>query len=688
MTMSLKIADQHLSRPAYIYIRQSTMGQVRCHQESTERQYNLMAKAGALGWKADQIRILDRDLGQSGAATTNREDFKVLVGDVAMGRVGAIFSLEASRLARSNQDWHRLLELCAITGTLVIDEDGCYDPSDFNDGLVLGMKGTFAQAELHIIRARLHGGKLNKAAKGELRFALPVGFVFADEKIVLDPDQEVQGAVRVIFDLFAREGTAFGVVQRFNALGLRFPRRAYGGAWDGKLLWGRLTHSRVLGILANPSYAGIYVFGRYQSFREVGPSGDIRTRSRLMPREAWRIVIPDHHEAYISADQFVANRQRLIANRTNAEGVATAVREDLCLLQGLLLCGVCGRRLGVRYTGNGGIYPLYQCVWKHREALSSHACLSLPAAPLDEAITKRVVSAITPVTIELALAALTNLEKRDHEISTQWRMRIERARYEANLAERRYEAVDPANRLIAATLETRWNAALQRLHDLEAELAAFEQKTMRAVTSEQKRQILELAKDFPRLWSASTTTPRDRKRILRLLVRDITVAKGPEPKTVRLHVRWQGGETETLQLRLPPNRADAIRYPEAFVERIRQLALDHHDDEIVAALRAEGLKSSTGNPLTSATIKWLRYKHRIPAPRPPEGSLNVRQVCKRYGVSHWVVHYWIERGIVSAAHHKPNAPYAITIDDKLDQRLRTWVANSAHLHPLSPTPAA
>jgi DNA invertase Pin-like site-specific DNA recombinase len=664
------------------------MGQVRFHQESTERQYNLLTKAKSLGWRPDQIRILDRDLGQSGAAMTNREDFKVLVGDVAMGQVGAIFSLEASRLARSNQDWHRLLELCAITGTLVIDEDGYYDPAEFNDSLVLGMKGTFAQAELHIIRARLHGGKLNKAAKGELRFALPVGFVFEDDKIVLDPDQEVQGAVRMVFDLFAREGTAFGVVQRFNELGLRFPRRAYGGAWDGKLLWGRLTHSRAIGILSNPSYAGIYVFGRYQSSKEVGPSGEIRTRSRLMPQDAWRIVIPDHHEGYISADQFAINRERLATNRTNVEGLASPAREGLCLLQGLLLCGVCGRRLGVRYTGNGGIYPIYQCVWKHREALASHACLSVPSAPLDKAMSDRLVSAITPVTIELALEALTNLEERDREIGAQWRMRIERARYDADLAERRYEAVDPANRLIAATLETRWNDAMQRLHDLEAELAAFEQKTMRAVTAEQKRQILELAKDFPRLWSAPTTTPRDRKRILRLLVRDITVVRGPEPKIVRLQVRWQGGETEILQLQLPQNRADAIRYPEAFVKRIRELAVNHHDDEIVALLRAEGHRSATGKPLASGAIKWIRYKHRIPAPKPPAGSLSVRQVREQYGVSLWVVHYWIERGIVSAVQRRPSGPYAIMIDAELDRRLRTWVANSAHLHPTSPTSTA
>jgi DNA invertase Pin-like site-specific DNA recombinase len=689
MTMISKIADRHLSRQACIYIRQSTLAQVRFNQESTDRQYNLLNKARSLGWNPDQIRILDRDLGQSGAAASIRTDFKTLVGDVAMGHVGAIFSLEASRLARSNQDWHRLLELCAITSTLVIDEDGCYDPAEFNDGLVLGMKGTFAQVELHIIRARLHGGKLNKASRGELRFPLPVGFVFEGDKIVLDPDQEVQGAVRTVFDLFEREGTAYSAVRRFHELGLRFPRRSYGGAWSGKLVWGRLTHSRMLGLLANPSDAGAYVFGRYQSSKQVEPSGEIATRLRPVPQEAWRVLIRDHHEGYIDWDRFIANRQRLEANRTNRESLTGPAREGLCLLQGMLLCGVCGRRLTARYQGNGGLYPMYECLWKHREGLSSRACLAVSATPLDKAITDRLIGAITPVTIELALAALTDLQERDREIGAQWRMRIERARYDAELAERRYEAVDPGNRLIAATLETRWNEAMQRLHDLEAELAAFERQVMRAVTAEQKRQILQLAGDFPRLWAASTTAPRDRKRILRLLVRDITVTKGPEPRVVRLKVRWQGGETETLQVQLPQKRADAIRYPTPFVTRIRELAGDHHDDEIVALLRSEGQRNSTtGKPITLGAIKWIRYKHRIPAPPPPNGTLNVRQVRERYGVSLWVVHYWIERGVLSAVQRKPNAPYVITIDDELDRRLRHWVANSAHLKPLSPTPAA
>jgi len=686
MLLNTKIADHHLARHACIYIRQSTMAQVRFNQESTERQYNLANQAKSLGWSPEQIRILDGDLAQSGQQTTKRDDFKTLVTDVAMGQVGAIFSLESSRLARSNKDWHRLLELCAITKTLVFDGDGCYDPSDFNDSLVLGMKGTFAQAELHIIRARLHGGKLNKAQKGELRFPLPVGLVFDGDKIVLDPDQEVQGAVRAVFELFEQENSAYGVVQRFHQLGLLFPRRSYGGAWNGKLIWGRLTHSRVLGVLTNPCYAGTYVFGRYQSCKKIGPAGEISTQSRRMPQDQWRVVIPDHHPGYITCGQFLANRSRLAANRTNSEVLAGPAREGLCLLQGVLLCGICGRRLSTRYAGNGGLYPSYDCNSRSRDASPLRHCMSLPAKPLDDAIAARLLTAVTPLTIKLALEALTNLEVRDKTISAQWRRRIERARYEADLAERRYEESDPSNRLVAATLEKRWNDAMQRIFDLEAELVDFERQSMLSVTAEQKQQILRLGQDFPRLWKATTTSARDRKRMLRLLIRDITVSKNPQqPKLLRLQICWQGGATETIEVQQRPNYPDAIRYPDSFVAKIRAMAERYDDTEIVVRLKAEGLASSTGKPFTASMISWIRYKHRISRPLLPDGTLNVRQVCARYGVSLWVVHYWIERGIVSATQQKTNAPYAIKIDDNVDQRLREWVANSSHLHPASPT---
>ena len=335
--MNTTITPAHLSKPAYIYVRQSTLAQVRHHQESTERQYALQDKALALGWPQRSIRVLDRDLGMSGAQSAGREDFKTLVADVSMGQVGAVFALEVSRLARSNLDWHRLLELCALTHTLVIDADGCYDPADFNDGLLLGLKGTMAQAELHFLRGRLLGGKLNKAHKGELRFPLPVGFCYDDQgRIVVDPDDEVRGAVQLVFRLFQETGSAYAVVQRFAQDGLRFPKRAYGGAWAGKLIWGRLSHGRVLTLLRNPSYAGTYVFGRYQYAKSITPDGEVRKNMRAVPMPDWRVHLPEHHEGYITVEEFDHNQQRLAHNRTNGEGtvLSGAAREGLALLQG------------------------------------------------------------------------------------------------------------------------------------------------------------------------------------------------------------------------------------------------------------------------------------------------------------------------------------------------------------------
>jgi len=428
--MNPKISEQQQSKPAYIYVRQSTLAQVRHHQESTERQYALRKKALELGWSETSIRILDRDLGVSGAHTTGRADFKTLVADVSMGQVGAVFALEASRLARSNVDWHRLLELCALTRTLVIDEDGSYDPADFNDGLLLGLKGTMAQAELHFLRARLLGGKLNKAQKGELRFPLPVGFCHdEDGHIVPDPDEEVRGAVSLVFRLFRETGSAFAVVQNFAKRALRFPKRAYGGAWNGKLVWGRLTHTRVLCMLKNPSYAGVYVFGRYQYHQKISTTGEIQKKMRAVPMPDWRVQLRQHHDGYLSWDEFLENGKRLEKNRTNGEATMLSgpAREGLALLQGLLLCGNCGHAITARYTGNGGIYPTYLCNRQRREGLATKDCMGFRCDLLDAAVSEEVLKALRSAELQLALGALRELEVRDQAILRQWQMRLERA---------------------------------------------------------------------------------------------------------------------------------------------------------------------------------------------------------------------------------------------------------------------
>jgi len=683
--MTCQIQDHHLSKPAYIYIRQSTMTQVRHHSESTERQYALKLKAQQLGWPERLIRILDADLGKSGAQTAGRKDFQTLVADVSMGRVGAVFSLEASRLARSCTDWHRLLELSSLTNTLIIDEDGRYDPADFNDQLLLGLKGTMSQAELHFLRARLQGGKLNKAKKGQLHFPLPVGFCYDDQgRTVPDPDRQVQNAVRLLFDLFGQTGSAYAVVHQFVKEGIQFPKRAYGGAWDGKLLWGRLGHSRVLGVLKNPAYAGVYAFGRYRYQKTVTHDGKIRCKMVRRPMASWSVTIQDHHPGYIGWQQYLDNQQTLEQNRTNKEPMLLSgpAREGLALLQGVLLCGACGRRLSVRYTGNGGVYPLYQCNWRKREGLSNKSCISLRCDLLDQAITQRVLAVLKRAQIQIALKTLAELEQRDEVIDKQWQLRLERAEYEAQLAQRCYEQVDPANRLVAATLEQRWNDALVDLEKIRQEYDQRRHNQALAVTPQQKQLIQQLARDLPRLWKLPTTAAKDRKRILRLLIKDITIEKLGEPKRIILHTRWQGGACEDIALTLPPSMSDRIRYPQQIVGQVRQLATTQHltDDRIAAKLNEKGQLSATGKPFTVSMIRWIRHRHDIPAPdlkRPDE--LTVAQTATKFAISPGVVYYWIERGVINARKKNAGSPWWITIDQKTQKKLTHWINHSTKL---------
>jgi DNA invertase Pin-like site-specific DNA recombinase len=687
--MNSKITEHHRSKPAYIYVRQSTPGQVRHHQESTERQYALNQKARELGWNETAIHTLDGDQGRSGSQMAGREAFRTLVGDVSMGQVGAVFALEVSRLARSNLDWYRLLELCALTDTLVVDEDGCYNPADFNDGLLLGLKGTMAQAELHLLRGRLQGGKLNKAKKGELRFPLPVGFCYDDQgRIVPDPDDEVRGAVGLVFRLFQETGSAYAVVHRFAERGLRFPKRAYGGAWNGKLVWGRLTHSRVLGMLKNPSYAGRYVFGRYQYRRQITAQGEVQKKLKPVRMPEWRVNLKEHHEGYLSWEEFLKNQENLEKNRTNGEETLLGgpAREGLALLQGLLLCGKCGRKLTVRYTGNGGIYPLYLCSRLRREGLAPKDCLSCRCDLVDAAVSAEVLKALQPAELELALAALRELEVRDQAIMRQWQMRLERAEYEAALAQRRYEEVDPSNRLVASTLERRWNEALLHGEDLKKQAAEFQHQEARVATPEQKAKVLALARDLPRLWHAPTTQAKDRKRMLRLLLKDITVEKLPDERLLLVHLRWQGGGCNDLRVPLPLNFADRIRYPAALIDRIRELARCQPDAQIADLLNREGQTTATGKPFTAKRVKWIRCDRRIPSPTLRRAEeLSVHQVAEKFGVSDNVVYYWMKHQLLHARRLNRGMPCWITLDASDEEKLGDWVRNSRRIQRPQPS---
>jgi DNA invertase Pin-like site-specific DNA recombinase len=681
--MMSKVQEHHLARPAYIYVRQSTPGQILHHQESTARQYALRDKAEQMQWGAATIQILDQDLGQSGQHTTGREDFRRLVSDVSMGRVGAIFALEASRLARSDLDWHRLIEICSITNTLVVDEDGCYDPGDFNDALLLGLKATIAKAELHFIRARLQGGKLNKAKRGELRFPLPVGFCYDEAgQIVLDPDQQVQGAVRLVFHLFHELGSAYGVVQHFAQKQLQFPKRAYGGAWNGKLIWGRLGHGRVISLLKNPSYTGMYSFGRFRSCKQISADGEIHNKVERAPMDSWQVKLQDHHPGYITWEQFERNQKLLSKNRTNGEETLLSgpAREGLALLQGLLLCAQCGRRVSVRYQGNGGIYPTYDCNRLRREGLSSKSCLNVRCDLLDVPVCRRVLELLKPAQLQIATEAMRQLEHREAAVNRQWQMRIERATYEAELAERRYEEVDPSNRLVASTLEKRWNDALVKVNELKAEHTGLLKKEALSITAEQREKVMRLAADFPRLWNAPTTKAKDKKRMLRLLIKDITVERIGEQRLVILHVRWQGGACEDIRVNLPPKAADVVRYPGETVERVRELARDHSDDQLAKVLNQEGRRPTKGDTFTVAIVRWIRYKHRIAAPvlkRAEEHT--VKELAQRLNVSTHVVYYWLERGVIEGRRLNGGAPYWITLSPKKECELRARVRDSTKL---------
>jgi hypothetical protein len=452
--------------------------------------------------------------------------------------------------------------------------------------------------------------------------------------------------------------------------------------WNGKLIWGRLGHSRVLGVLKNPSYAGTYVFGRYRSIKEISSEGEVRIRTRLMPIDEWLVTIKDHHESYISWEQYQKNQRILEQNRTNGEETLLAgpAREGIALLQGLLVCSVCGHKLTVRYKGNGGLYPLYECNWRKREALSSAGCMSIRCDLLDTAVARRVLQVIEPNQIEMAYKAVEELEASEKAVCRQWDMRIERCRYEAQLAERRYLEVDPSNRLVAATLERRWNEAISRLEENKQQYSQFQSKQLNVATCEQKEKVLALAKDFPRLWHARTTNPKDKKRMLRLLIKDITVERPAGSRQAILHIRWQGGACEDVSVTLPLKFPDHIRYPDSFVEKIRELTKKFSDRQIVTTLNRQNKRSATGKPFTLSMIKWIRYKHHIPRYQQKQhGELSVKEVAKKFDVSIHVVYYWIGRGIINARRLHSRAPYWISIDAEQEQKLLGRIRNSSKI---------
>jgi excisionase family DNA binding protein len=665
-----KIRPAHLGRAAVVYVRQSTPGQTERNLESTDRQYALVERAVDLGWSRRAVEVIDEDLGTSGSAGTPRSGFARLTADIALGRVGIVLGLEVSRLARSNADWYRLLDMAGITDTLIADADGIYHPPSFNDRLVLGLKGTMSEAELHVLRARLEGGIRNKAARGELRRGLPVGLVWGEEdgEILLHPDEAVRGVVAAIFERFRELGSARAVWLWLRGEELKMPVQRAG---SDELAWIAPTYPAVHRVLTHPSYAGAYVYGRTRRERRVDEDGRVRTRARQLDRSEWQVLIVDHHPGYIDWATFEANQARIGANtRPQAHQPGSgAVREGTALLQGLATCGRCGRRLAVHYQGSNST-PGYHCANRTLVNGRGERCLSVGGVQIDQAVTSGFLAALAPAGVEAAIAAAEALEA-DHDAALgQWRRQVERARYDASRAERRYLAVDPDNRLVARGLETDWEARLAALADAEAELARREATRPRSLDEHEREALAALGTDVGRVWSAPTTTDRDRKELLRSLLEEVRVDVHREERRAQLTLRWRGGASTELAVELRGANPPAMRTDEDTIALLRRLAVHYPDATVAGILNRQGRRSATGQRFTATIVQGLRHHWHIPrhqpGTNPPEGELvTITEAAKLLGVVASTVHRWIADGFIAGEQLTPGAPWRIRMTVEL-----------------------
>jgi DNA invertase Pin-like site-specific DNA recombinase len=648
--LSPKIEPHHLRLRAVVYVRQSTPRQVQHNQESTRRQYQLAERARQMGWSAPQVDVIDDDLGLSGASSHARSGFQRLVAAIGLGEVGLVLVTEVSRLSRLNSDWHRVIELCAVFRTLIADEDGIYSPQDPNDRLLLGVKGTLFAAELHILRARMRGNLLNKARRGELALRLPVGYRrLGDGTVVLDPDDAVRETLAQVFERFALLRNGRAVQRSLAERGIRMPRLIQQGAETGRILWVRPTYQMIQQVLTSPVYAGVFVYGRRK--QEVSPGEPPSVAARRRPMEEWDIVVPDVYPAYLSYDQFLLNRRYLQDNLYNfaAKGHG-APREGGALLQGLVVCGRCGRRMSVSH---GSHYLRYQC----RRAQADYGtslCQAFPTSHLDHAAGELFLEAVRPAAIDTTLAALALLERERQALDRHWQLRLERARYEVGRAERQYDAIEPENRLVARTLETRWNAALQALDQLEQEYAAVRRTELLPLDEAGQHAVRQLAGDLPALWRAGTTTDLDRKRLLRLVVTEVVLTVRSGERRAEAVLVWSGGAMTRHDVRCPP-LGEQGRTEAKVIARLRALAQGHPDHQIAMQFNAEGLRTRTGKEWTYARVHSMRKQHGIATSCPlhtcsseprADGLMPVKAAAQRLGVSSSLVHVWVRHGVI------------------------------------------
>ena len=672
-----KIMPVHHGRDAYVYVRQSTLTQVREHTESLARQYELRERAVALGWDAHQVKVIDADLGRSGSETTAREGFKELVADVGLGQVGIIFGIEVSRLARNNADWYQLLDLCALTNTLIADSDGVYHPGDFNDRLVLGLKGTMSEAELHLIRSRLTAGLRHKAARGELRQGLPVGFDYDhDDKVVLSCDEAVVEAIATVFRRFAELGSARQVLLSLREDGLLLPRRP---ARTGRIQWAAATYPAVHDFLTNPCYAGAFVFGRNRTEKRLDAAGRVIARTVALPRDQWAVLIPEHHPGFIDWATYEANTAQLRANWRAPRGFGGgAAREGAALLQGRIRCGRCGRMMQTGYSGTKGNCPRYVCARAKQLYGGEKGCQSLGGRRLEKRVLAEVFAVLAPAALAATVQALRDAEQAHATSLRAFTLAVERARFEADRARRQYDAVEPENRLVARTLERALETKLAQQRQAERDLLAQQARRPVHLTEQELAWMSRAGADVQKIFEAPTTSFRDRKQLLRAILTEVVVTIDDQKRTAALKIIWQGSSSTELVMAMTKAGGHARTTDEDTVSLVRRLASSYDDTTIAQILSRQRRRTGTGLSFTKTRVKSLRVSRGIPAYQPTEtvGPLDqdavvvtVAEAERLLGVGKVTLYRWLTDGFLTGEQLTPGAPWRIRIDQAVRDRL-------------------
>ena len=679
-----RVTTTHRAKLAYVYVRQSSLNQVKQHQESTQLQYRLVDRAVALGWPHGRVHVIDDDLGKSGADSAARHGFQKLLAEIGLGNAGLVVSLDASRLARNNRDWHQLLELCSVFAVLIADGERLYDPRAYHDRLLLGLSGIMSEAELHQIRMRLHQGERQKAARGELRLPLPAGLAYDRAgAIILNPDDEVQARLHLVFAKFRDLQSARGVMRFLRANGLPVPVRPVLGPFPHEVIWREADSARVRDILHSPAYAGAYVYGRRQKDPIRSRPGSMRGTVKVAIAD-WAVCLKATHPGYIGWEEFVANQRRLADNINCYEAGHSGVpRKGSALLQGIAICGCCGRHMSVRYTGPNGDYPVY-CCRADRDQRASALCQEVRALAVDELIERVLLEALAPDQIAIALAALGQLEEENQHLDRQWTLRRERARYEAERARRQYDAVEPENRLVARSLERAWEDKLRAVETIEQEYTRWRLEGPLVISAADRSQLQMLGENLPRIWHADTTSAGDRKRILRLVMRAVVLDAKRLRGQVWLRIVWQTGaiSEHRLQRRVHTYR-DYID-----IERLRKRITELNgagkmDKEIAELLNREGFVAARACAFKGENVWLLRTRWSIPtvkingvAPNPArwsDGSFSVQGAAAALGITSQTVFDYLERGLLSGRQLTKGQPWQIDLTDEQIDRLRTRV---------------